>query len=167
MGWWNLFLFNLLLTTVAQTAAYCDIVCAVAAILAKNSDWLLKWATTNDGVRLWTEREMHFGLMSVQLHWSQKQSFFPLFFCWRVLEDRSKKNFWEKNHSEEIALSNNPIGKKRRGCVAQRKHFCFPPSSPGYESRLCHDFISLLLSRWTVLRLNPSSSAMQWILQMQ
>ena len=64
----------------AQTAAYCDIVCAVAAILAKNSDWLLKWAT-DDGVRLWTEREMHFGLMSVQLHWSQKQSFFPLFFC--------------------------------------------------------------------------------------
>ena len=152
----------------AQTAAYCDIVCAVAAILAKNSDWLLKWATTNDGVRLWTEREMHFGLMSVQLHWTQKLSFFLLlnFFADEFWETEAK-NFKEKNHSEEIALSNNPIGKKRRGCVAQRKHFCFPPNSPGFESRLCHDFFSLLLSRWTVLRLNPSSSAMQWILQMQ
>ena len=26
------------------------------------------------------------------------------------------------------------------GCVAQRKHFGIPPSSPGFESQLCQDF---------------------------
>ena len=26
------------------------------------------------------------------------------------------------------------------GCVAQRNHFCFPPSSVGFESRNCRDF---------------------------
>ena len=31
------------------------------------------------------------------------------------------------------------------GCVAQRKHSCFPPSSPGFESQLCRDFFSPLL----------------------
>ena len=41
-----------------------------------------------------------------------------------------------------------------------------PPSSPGLKSQLLRDFFSLLLSLWTVLRLNPSS-AKQWILQMQ
>ena len=40
--------------------------------------------------------------------------------------------------------------------LAQRKHFCFPASSPGLESWLCQDFFSLLLSLWTVLRSNPS-----------
>ena len=56
-------------------------------------------------------------------------------------------------------------------CITQREHSCFPPSSPGFESRLSQDFFlreyfSLLLSSWTVLRTNPTS-AMQWILQMQ
>ena len=51
-------------------------------------------------------------------------------------------------------------------CIAQRKHSRFPPSSPGFESQLCQDFFSWLLSLWTVLRSNPSS-AQQWILQMQ
>ena len=54
----------------------------------------------------------------------------------------------------------------RGGCLAQWKHSCFPPSSPGYESRLGQDFFSLLLSLWTVLRSNPSN-AKQWISQMQ
>ena len=48
----------------------------------------------------------------------------------------------------------------------QRKHSCFPPSSPGFESQLCQDFFSLLLNLWTELRLNPSS-AKQWISRMQ
>ena len=39
--------------------------------------------------------------------------------------------------------------------VAQRKHSCFPPGSPGFKSQLCQDFLSLLLSLWTVLRLKP------------
>ena len=54
----------------------------------------------------------------------------------------------------------------REGYVAQRKHSSFPPSSPGFKSQHCRDFSSLLLSWWTVLRLNPSS-AKQWISQMQ
>ena len=52
------------------------------------------------------------------------------------------------------------------GCLAQWKHSRFPPSSPRFKSRLRLDFFSLLLSLWTVLRLNPSS-AKQWISQMQ
>ena len=39
-----------------------------------------------------------------------------------------------------------------------RKHSCFPPSSPGFESWPRRDFFSLLLSWWTVLRSNPSSA---------
>ena len=50
--------------------------------------------------------------------------------------------------------------------MAQRKHYCFPPSSPGFASRHHGDFFSLLLSWWTVLRLNPSS-VKQRISQMQ
>ena len=42
------------------------------------------------------------------------------------------------------------------GCIAQWKHFCFPPSSPGCKSRQCQDFLSLLLSLWTESRSNPS-----------
>ena len=58
-----------------------------------------------------------------------------------------------------------------RCCVAQRKHSCLPPSSPGFASQLHPDFtlrefFSLLISFWTVLRSNPSS-AKQWISQMQ
>ena len=52
------------------------------------------------------------------------------------------------------------------GCIAQRNHSCFPPSSPRSESRLCRDFSSLLLSGWTVSSSNPSS-AKQWISQTQ
>ena len=40
------------------------------------------------------------------------------------------------------------------------------PAAIGLKSWLCHDFFSLLLSWWTVLRLNPSS-AKQWISQIQ
>ena len=47
------------------------------------------------------------------------------------------------------------------GCIAQRKHSCFPPSSPGFESCLYRDFFPLLLSLWTVLRSNPSSAKKQ------
>ena len=54
----------------------------------------------------------------------------------------------------------------RRGCLAQRKYPCFPPSSPGFESWLCWDFLSLLLSLWTELR-SKQSGAKQWISQMQ
>ena len=52
------------------------------------------------------------------------------------------------------------------GCIAQRKHSCFPPSSPGFDFRLCQDFLSLLLSLWRVLRSNPAR-AKQRISQMQ
>ena len=31
-------------------------------------------------------------------------------------------------------------GSRLRGCIAQRKHSCFPPSSPGIESRLRQHF---------------------------
>ena len=42
------------------------------------------------------------------------------------------------------------------GCVAQRKHSCFPPSSPGFKSRLCRDFslyclVSVQYWDWTHL----------------
>ena len=50
--------------------------------------------------------------------------------------------------------------------TAQGKQSYFPPSSSGFESWLRLDFFSILLSWWTVLRSN-SSSAMQWISQMQ
>ena len=50
--------------------------------------------------------------------------------------------------------------------IKRRKHYCFPPSSPRFESQLRWDFFSLLLSLRTVLRSNPSS-AMQWISQVQ
>ena len=49
--------------------------------------------------------------------------------------------------------------------IAQWKLSCFPPSSPGFKSQLRRDFFSLLLSSWTVLRSNPSSTK-QWISQM-
>ena len=52
------------------------------------------------------------------------------------------------------------------GCVSQRKHSCFKPSSPGFESRLYREFFSIVLSLWTLLRSNPAS-AKQWISQMQ
>ena len=52
------------------------------------------------------------------------------------------------------------------GCIAQRKQSCYTPSRPGFESRLCQDFFSLLLSVSTVFRSNPSR-AKQWISQMQ
>ena len=52
------------------------------------------------------------------------------------------------------------------GCIAQRNHSCFPPSSPGFKSWLRQDFFSLLLSLWTVSRSNPFSCAKQWISQM-
>ena len=58
-----------------------------------------------------------------------------------------------------LSLSWNSVG-------AQRKHSCFLPSSPAFESRFCQDCFSLLLSLLTELRLNPSS-AKQWISQMQ
>ena len=47
------------------------------------------------------------------------------------------------------------------GCIAERKHSCFPPSSPGFESCLYQDYFPLLLSLWTVLRSNPSSAKKQ------
>ena len=46
--------------------------------------------------------------------------------------------------------------------IAQWKLSCFPPSSPGLDSRLRRDFFSLLLSSWAALRSN-ASSAKQWI----
>ena len=52
------------------------------------------------------------------------------------------------------------------GCIAQWKHSCLPPSSPGLKSWHRQDFFSLHLTWWTVLRSNPSS-AKQWISQMQ
>ena len=52
------------------------------------------------------------------------------------------------------------------GCIAQWKHSCFPPSIPGFESRLSWDFFSLLLSLWTELR-SHLSRAKQYISQMK
>ena len=40
--------------------------------------------------------------------------------------------------------------------LAQRKHSCFPASSPGLETWLRRVFFSLLLSLWAVFRSNPS-----------
>ena len=51
------------------------------------------------------------------------------------------------------------------GCIAQRKHSCFPPSSLGSNPALAWFFL-FLLSWCTVLRLNLSC-AKQWISQMQ
>ena len=39
------------------------------------------------------------------------------------------------------------------GCIGQRKHFCFPPSSPRFESRLRQDF-SLQYFEWTHVMLS-------------
>ena len=44
------------------------------------------------------------------------------------------------------------------GCVSQRKHSCFPPSSLIFKSRLYRDFFFLLFSWRTVLGLSPSSA---------
>ena len=52
------------------------------------------------------------------------------------------------------------------GWVAQRKHSCFPPSSPEFDSWPSQIFLSWLLSWWTEMRLN-SSRAKQLILQIQ
>ena len=57
-------------------------------------------------------------------------------------------------------------GTKVGGGIVQRKHSCFPPSNPRFESWLRQVFFSVLLSLWTILRLNPST-AKQWISQMQ
>ena len=88
--------------------------------------------------------------------------------------------FWERRWWSCSCLSDSwrLDGKQKRpavlpyifirlgGCIAQRKHCCFPPSIPSFESRLGQVFFSLQLSLWTVLRLNPSSDK-QWISQMQ
>ena len=55
-----------------------------------------------------------------------------------------------RTHQPNIMFANHG------GWIAQWKHFCFPPSSPGCKSRQCRDFLSLLLSLWTELRSNPS-----------
>ena len=51
--------------------------------------------------------------------------------------------------------------------LAQRLHSCFPPSSPGFESRLSHEFFlsSLLLNLWTIETENHTH--MRRISQMQ
>ena len=67
--------------------------------------------------------------------------------------------YLSKNFLLRASLSRGP-----GGCVAQWKHSCFSPSSLGFQSQLCLDFFSLLLSLSTVLRSNPSS-AKQWISQ--
>ena len=91
---------------------------------------------------------------------------FPTFFCWNNFFYENKKFYWIKITRVVVVQSSFEENAGFEGCVAQRKHSCFPPSSPRFESRLCRDFLSSLLSVWTVLRSKPSS-AMQRISQMQ
>ena len=129
------------------------------AVKVGDDEW---WSTFMD----WKRNAFRFNVGSASL--VTKTIFFPslVFFADEFWKTEAKKTFKRKIIQKRLLLATIVLA-RRKGCVAQRKHFCFPPSSPGYESQLCCDFISLLLSRWTVLRSNPSSSAMQWILQMQ
>ena len=57
----------------------------------------------------------------------------------------------------------------KRGCIAQRRHSCFLPSSPRFESRLCQVCFSLLLSWYhednyeTIERRSNKNPAPGWI----
>ena len=77
---------------------------------------------------------------------------------------KTRQNSWKKNRRRPSLVDKVLI--KGGSCLAQRKHSCFPTRSPWFESRLPQDYLSFLLSLWTVLRLYPSS-AKQWISQTQ
>ena len=71
--------------------------------------------------------------------------------------EREKRNNEEENSVTIRAVKNLPKiasfdlqGKGKRlvsvvsvsgGCIAQRKHYCFPPSSPRFKSQLRRDFV--------------------------